>query len=96
MNTDSNSILTGRKHSRDEGSIFTFNNSDMLTAPTSTTSHDDSNKFYADNRKKSVTSSNNSKGKDRKKSEGSICFLTEDGKYDKVNIYTYIHLLCCQ
>lgn len=92
MNTDSNSILTGRKHSRDEGSIFTFNNSDMLTAPTST-AHDDSNKFYADNRKKSLTSSNNSKGKDRKKSEGSICFLTEDGKYDKVNIYTS---LCCQ
>lgn len=48
---------------------------------------------YGGERKKSASSSSNSKGKDREKSEGSIYFLTEDGKYEKVKKKP---LNCCQ
>lgn len=47
---------------------------------------------YANERKKSASSSNNSKGKEREKSEGSICFLTEDGKYERVSLAL---IVCC-
>ncbi|KAI9255443.1 hypothetical protein EDC94DRAFT_696535 [Helicostylum pulchrum] len=72
---DSSSILTARKKSRDETSLYNNNPHDMLAA-------EDAIKYGAE-RKKSASSSSNSKGKDREQSEGSIYFLTEDGKYEK-------------
>jgi hypothetical protein len=53
---------------------------------------------YINERKKSG-SSNNSKGKDREKSEGSLLFLNEEGKNDKVThffmhkIFNFTHLI---
>lgn len=79
-NSDASSILTARKRSKEyESSIHSNHNhgnaNDMLTA-------DDNIKMTGE-RKKSGSSSN-SKGKDREKSEGSIFFLSEEGKNDQV------------
>ncbi|KAI9473701.1 MAG: hypothetical protein EXX96DRAFT_621335 [Benjaminiella poitrasii] len=72
--SDAASILTSRKKSKDyENSVY---NSDMLSAA------DDTLKTAANERKKSGSSSH-SKGKDREKSEGSIYFLTDEGKNGK-------------
>ncbi|CAO3614200.1 unnamed protein product [Mucor hiemalis] len=78
-NSDASSIMTARKRSKDyESSIYSNNNhgntNEMLTA--------DDNIRVTSERKKSG-SSNNSKGKDREKSEGSIFFQSEEGKNDK-------------
>lgn len=81
VNSDSSSIMTARKKSKDyENSIYSnhyyTHNTDLLTT-------EDNNMKYGNERKKSG-GSNNSKGKDREKSEGSLLFLSEVGKNDKV------------
>ena len=80
-------MMTARKKSKDESSsIYSLHNTnDMLTA--------EENTRFNTERKKSGSSSNNSKGKDRDKSEGSLPFQTEGRNNDKVTPFYFFCII---